>query len=285
MAADRIAAIDLAGENIVFVAIARITDGTIVARLTRGKTAKNTKKHFLVALDRMLSKPDFAQRAEVGKRFSLESQEPLPYLCNFTADKKHNVFIVYTEKHYKTTLVFKLIAELKDHFYRHYEDAAKTCKANGLSPSMKNYLKELTEKYDSDDMDKIRKVDQFAATMHAADSARSALNAQIEACLVQTTGIGEALVSNTTATKDLADDYSTSAKKSMWIQNRKGTILTVIIVAIIVSAVVILAIIIFVSTKPWLWIGRNNNNNNNNNNDDDDDDTRRRLLENLLPWR
>jgi hypothetical protein len=109
------------------------------------------------------------------------------------------------------------------------------------------------------------------------------LNAQIEACLVQTTGIGEALVSNTTATKDLADDYSTSAKKSMWIQNRKGTILTVIIVAIIVSAVVILAIIIFVSTKPWLWIGRNNNNNNNN--DDDDDDTRRRLLENLLPWR
>ena len=244
----------LAGSNIVFIAIARIVDGTIVARLTRGKTAKNTKKHFLVALDRMLSKPDFAKRAAVGKRFSLESQEPLPYLCNFTADAKQNVFIVYTEKDFKTTLVFKMIADLKDHFYRHYEDASKTCKANGLSPSMKNFLKELAEKYDSDDIEKIREVDQFSATMHAADTARSALNAQIEACLVQTTGIGEELLSDTTVTKEMAEDYQTMGQKALCIQKKKGTILTIIIVAIVVTVVIILAFIIFMATKPWLWM-------------------------------
>ena len=221
----------MASHGVYFIAIARVSDGVVVAQWVHNKDTAN-KGQYETTVTNLTTNKTFAARAVPHKRFCLLSSG---FSVNFIADDDRFAFVVLTEKSYPERVVFKLIAELQKEFDT-YREAASDCSENKLSKKMYDIFADLGNRYDDP-----AKIDKVAKAKTAVDKASKQLEDNInkmEELHLQTND----LALNAQGLKDETVELQTNAKQYHERMKCRKIKITVAIVA----AVVVLLLIIIV---------------------------------------
>jgi len=223
--------------HVYFTAIARVSDGLIVASYFNSPEVAGPKDTLLSTIKKMTTNPEFRKKAQPDKRFSLESSN---FNVNFQADDSYAYFVL-THSSYPERVVFKLVAEIKaDVFATHRSAADREDNEEGLSAPMRVAMSKLCQRYDDP-----ANVDKLLAARQNVAKTTQTLTDTID----NMTMLGEATelaVQQTTAMARDTEKFGEEAEEfnqQLACYRRK---LTWIIVGVSVAAVVVIIIIIVV---------------------------------------
>jgi len=222
--------------KVYFTAIARVSDGLIVASYFNSPEVAGPKDTFLSTVKKMATNSGFRNKAQPDKRFSLESPN---FNVNFQADDSYAYFVL-THSSYPERVVFKLVADIKADFATHRSAADKEHDEEGLSAPMRVAMSKLCQQYDDPaNVDKLlaarQKVAQTTDTLTDTINNMAMLSEQTELAVQQTT----VMARDTKEFHEEAEEFH----QQLACYRRK---LTWIIVGVSVAAVVVIIIIILV---------------------------------------
>lgn len=221
--------------NILFVAVARASDGVLVASYLPQKGDYNVDKYHN-AVQEVLSAPDFQYKVTPGSRYRLVGDVNA---FNFTTDVQQRVYIVITMADYPERLVFPMINDLIPKFRQEFGEKALTCQQGHLNRKVESLFSKLVDEYD----DPASK-DKIASVQAKVDDVKIAMSKNIDGMLANMEKT-ENIETDTQRLQDQARLFdkqaSTLKRREQWKNWKLSLIIGSIILIILIILIVTLA--------------------------------------------
>lgn len=218
------------GDNILFVAVARCSDGTVVGTWT-AKSVEHNGTQYLQAIREVCNAPDFGSKVAVGQkvRFTTSSHGALSLMRD-----EARTYLTITTSEYSERLVFPFLDQVKTSLNANNSAVVKsnTCKECGLNKKLKSIVKPLVEEYDDPS-----KKDKLSAVQQKVDSVKLQMHNNIEGMLANVDKT-EQLEKDAADLEQGANVFNKNAnslkKREQW-KSKKLTIIIALIVLIILA--------------------------------------------------
>ena len=230
-------------KDIKFLAVARASDGVVVASLTvqRGES----QEQYHAAVRDVLSAKDFADQVQAGSRYRLVGMGTGSVALNtfnFTVDAEKRVYICVAQQSYPERLVFLLVNDLVQRFREEFASTSLNCVSGALDGRAKRMFNQLVEQFDDP-----TKLDKLAQVQAQVAGAKAAVTKTIDRALSNVDRAKD-IEDKTQRLQEAANQFHYDSRRLQWRERMRKYRAT----ACLVLAVLLLVFILVLAFSPLI---------------------------------